>query len=50
MKTFIKHYQTKAVAILLSIFLSGTFVQAQDITGKWEGVFECSGYESADCL
>jgi len=34
---------SKAVAVLLALFLIGTFAQAQDITGQWEGVLSVQG-------
>jgi pimeloyl-ACP methyl ester carboxylesterase len=38
------YYQTKkAVAILMAIIIGGTFSQAQDITGHWNGVLNIQG-------
>jgi hypothetical protein len=34
---------TKAIAVLLVIFISGSFSQAQDITGQWNGVLSFQG-------
>ena len=33
----------KTIVILLAILLSGSFSQAQDITGQWNGVLSVSG-------
>ena len=35
--------QLKAVAVFMAIFLGGTFSQAQDITGQWNGVLRVQG-------
>jgi fermentation-respiration switch protein FrsA (DUF1100 family) len=35
--------QTKAIAVFLVIFLNGTCLQAQDITGQWNGVLSVMG-------
>ena len=43
MKTTSIYQQTKAIAVSLAIFLSGTFLQAQDITGQWNGVLNIQG-------
>ena len=43
MKTTSIYQQTKAIAVSLAIFLSGTFSQAQDITGQWNGVLNIQG-------
>ena len=43
MKILAFHQQTKAIALLLAIFLSGAFSQAQDITGQWNGVLSVQG-------
>ena len=39
------YQKTKAIAIFLAIFLSGTFSQAQDITGQWSGVLSIQGMD-----
>ena len=43
MKTLSIYQQAKAIAIFLAFFLSGTFSQAQDITGQWNGVLSVQG-------
>lgn len=43
MKTLSIHQQTKAIALFLSIFLTGTLSYAQDITGQWNGVLSVQG-------
>ena len=43
MKTASLYQQTKAIALLLAIFLSGAISQAQDITGQWNGVLSVQG-------
>jgi len=43
MKTLSFHQQAKAVAMFLAIILSGTFSQAQDITGQWNGLLSVQG-------
>jgi len=43
MKTLPIYHQTKAIALFLAIFIGGTFSQAQDITGQWNGVLSVQG-------
>jgi hypothetical protein len=43
MKTFFIRQYVKASALVLAIFLSGTFLQAQDIAGQWKGVVSFEG-------
>lgn len=38
-----KILSTKAIAMFLAIFISGTFSNAQDITGQWNGVLSVQG-------
>ena len=43
MKTSSIFQQTQVIAVFLAIFLSGTFSQAQDVTGQWNGVLSVQG-------
>jgi len=43
MKSLSIYQQIKAVALFLAIILSGTFSQAQDITGQWNGLLSVQG-------
>jgi hypothetical protein len=43
MKSVLFYQQTKAIALLLAIFLSGAISHAQDITGQWNGVLSVQG-------
>jgi len=43
MKTSATYQQTKAIAIFLAMFLCGTFLRAQDITGQWDGKLSVQG-------
>ena len=35
--------QTRLIAVFLTIFVSGAFLQAQDVTGEWNGVLNIQG-------
>ena len=43
MKTSSIYQKVKAVAVFMAIFSIGTFSQAQDITGQWDGVLSVQG-------
>jgi len=43
MKTLSIYQQPKVIALFLTIFLSGIFSQAQDITGQWNSVLHVQG-------